>query len=281
MRLMTPRLRLRELLRESATTRSIAYLTSMVGVLLIAGKLPYDPTNPFEANGHERALPGVVGLTNLFTYLRREDRNGWSRPPTSQELNDLVRGVGLGIAACTAMLGVAAAKGWVSAPTWGWSNEHSAGDVIVAAALIAAQEGALVFNEEMVFRGYGLDTLTAALGQPAGLAVSIALFARYHGPGWKRFLGLSLAGLLLTLLKLCTGNLWHVAGFHWGWNVAQKSIFGPPDGAPSLRPLHLHGPPEWVGRPGHPEPGWLQIATTALLIAEAAIALWRSSRRKR
>lgn len=60
-------------LRDSANVRSAAYLGSMVGVLLAVSKLPYDPENPFDANGHPLALPGVAGLTNLFTYLRPGD----------------------------------------------------------------------------------------------------------------------------------------------------------------------------------------------------------------
>jgi hypothetical protein len=116
----------------------------------------------------------------------------------------------------------------------------------------------------------------AALRLPGALAVSTALFARYHGPGGKRFLGLSAAGLLLALLRLRTGNLWLVAGFHLAWNLMQKSVFGPPDGAPSLRPLHLHGPATWVGRPGHPEPGWLQILWTLGLAAVVGAELWQS-----
>jgi membrane protease YdiL (CAAX protease family) len=250
----------------------VAYLRSMVGVLLVAGKLPYDPENPFEANGHEKALPGVVGITNLFTYLCPEERVGWERPPTAEQLADLALGAALGVAACCAMLGAAAAKGWVSAPAWGWRDGLAPSDVLASASLIAAQEATLVFNEEVIFRGYGLDALTAALGRWGGLALSIALFARYHGPGWKRFAGLSTAGVLLALLKLRTGDLWHVAGFHWGWNVAQKSLFGPSDGAPSLRPLRLDGPEAWVGRPGHPDPGWLQIIATALLALAAGAA---------
>lgn len=264
-----------QVLRDSAAVRSVAYLGSMVGVLLAVSKLPYDAENPFEANGHPLALPGVVGITNLFTLLRPEDRAGWDRPPTQKDLTDFARGVVLGSAACSAMFGVAAAKGWVSAPAWGWRDGLTPGAVLASAALIATQEGTLVFNEEMIFRGYGLDTLQQALGPTGGLALSITLFARYHGPGWKRFLGLSAAGVLLALLRLRTGNLWLVAGYHLGWNVAQKSIFGPPDGAPSLRPLQLHGPEAWVGRPGHPDPGWLQILTTVVMAAIAGIALWQ------
>lgn len=265
-----------QLLRDSAAIRSAAYLGSMVGVLLAASKLPYDHENPFEANMHLGAFPGVVGVTNLFTYLRAKDRAGWDRPPSREEIADFVRGVVLGATACSAMLGVAAAKGWMSAPAWGWRAGLTPGAVLASAGLLAAQESTLVFNEEMVFRGYGLDTLHEALGLPAALAVSIALFARYHGPGWKRFLGLGAAGVLLALLRLRTGNLWLVAGYHLGWNVAQKSVFGPPDGPPSLRPLHIHGPAAWVGRPAHPDPGWLQILTTGIMALIAGIDLWRS-----
>lgn len=127
----------------------------------------------------------------------------------------------------------------------------------------------------MIFRGYGLDMLHKALDLPGALLLSIGLFARYHGPGWKRFLGLGVAGLLLSLLRLRTGNLWYVAGYHFGWNIAQKSIFGPPDDASSLRPLHLHGPEEWIGRPAHPDPGWLQILTTVRMTVLAGAWLWR------
>jgi membrane protease YdiL (CAAX protease family) len=265
-----------ELLRASATARSAAYLGSMVGVLLASGKYPYDLDNPFERNVHPIAFPGVIGLTNLFTWLRPEDRAGWDRPPTRDELADFARGMALGAAACASMLGVAAAKGWVSAPAWGWGEGRTPWAVLASVALLTAQEGTIVYDEEMVFRGYGLDTLRAALGLPGALALSIALFARYHGPGANRFLGLSAAGLLLALLRLRTGNLWLVSGFHLAWNVTQKSIFGPPDGAPSLRPLHIHGPAEWVGRPGYPEPGWLQILWTLGLAAVASVSLWHA-----
>jgi hypothetical protein len=111
----------------------------------------------------------------------------------------------------------------------------------LAIALKAAQEALLVSNEELIFRGYGLDTLRAAFGLPVALAISVPLFARYHGPGWKPFLGLSTVGLFLAFLRLGTGNLWLAAVFHYGWNIAQKSIFGPEDSAPSLRPLRQGG----------------------------------------
>jgi len=268
------------ILRDSAAARSAAYYASMVGVLLTCFKLPHDPENPFTKHVHPQAFPGVVAITDVFTRLRPEDWAAWTHTPTPADLADLARGVALGVTASAGVLGVGMAKGWMSAPAWGWEQGHAQETVLASAALTAAQTAVLVFNEETIFRGYGLDTLRAACGLPAALAISVPLFARYHGPGWKRFVGLGAAGLLLTLLRLRTGNLWLAAGFHWGWNVAQLSLFGPKEGAPSLRPLHLHGPDAWVGRPGEPDPGWLQILTTVVMAALAGMELKRSRARQ-
>lgn len=266
-------------LRDSAGTRSATYFGSMVGVLLTCLRLPYDPDNPFDTHVHPRAFPAVVAITDLFTRLRPEDRTAWTRQPSQSDLADLARGIALGAGASAAVLGVGMAKGWMSAPNWGWNADLSPELVVGAIGVTSAQEAMLVFNEEQIFRGYGLDTLQAAVGVPAAVAISVALFARSHGPGWKRFFGLSAAGLFLALLRIKTGNLWLAAGFHYGWNIVQRSIFGPEDGAPSLRPLHLHGPTAWVGRPAHPEPGWLHIIATLLLVGIAGLWLRRGRNR--
>jgi membrane protease YdiL (CAAX protease family) len=267
------------LLRDSAGTRSAAYFASMVGVLLTCFKLPHDPDNPFEKHVHPQAFPGVVVITDLFTRLRPEDRAAWTRQPTQADRADLARGMVLGAGASAAVLGVGMAKGWMSAPAWGWERGLSREVVLASIGLTAAQTAVLVFNEETIFRGYGFDTLREAVGLPLAVAITVALFARYHGPGGQRFIGLSAAGLLLTFLRLGTGNLWLAAGVHYGWNVAQVSLFGPADGAPSLRPLHLHGPEVWVGRPGEPDPGFLQIGATLLMAAAGGLWLWSQRRR--
>jgi membrane protease YdiL (CAAX protease family) len=252
----------------------------MVGVLLTALRLPYDRENLYAQHVQPKAFPGVVAITDLFTRLRPEDRTVWTQRPTPTELSDLVLGVALGLGASTAVLGVGMARGWMSAPRWGWEEGLSPQTVLASVGLTAAQQATLVFNEEMIFRGYGFTTLREAFGLPTALTLSIALFARYHGPGWKRFVGLACAGLFLVLLRLRTGNLWLAAGFHWGWNVAQISLFGTEDSPPSLRPLRLHGPEAWVGRPGLPTPGWLHIVATFLMAAVAGGALLRQRGRE-
>jgi membrane protease YdiL (CAAX protease family) len=221
----------------------------MIGVLLASYQLPYDPNDPFQEHIHPIAFPGVYGITNLFTHLRPDDRAAWEQPINKEQLAELLKGFGYGSAAILSVLAFAAARGWVSAPHWGWQGtDHSPATVIASATLRAAQTAMLVYNEETIFRGYGFDQLRKALGTPGAVVVSSALFARYHGPGWNRFFGLGVAGLLLSLLRLNTNSLWFAAGFHFAWNLMQTSVFGPHESAPSLRPLHLHGPTRWVGR---------------------------------
>lgn len=269
--------RLITFLRRSHGIRSAAYLGSMVGVIILATRVARDADNPHPYHVHHIAFPGVVVITGLFACLRPEDKEMWWQLPQSQDLKHLVSGAAAGGLAMGSLLAVAAARGWVSAPEWGWEQARIAPTaVLTSIAVTAAHSIVLVFDEEMVFRGYGLDTLRDALGLAGALAVSIPLFALYHGPGWKRFVGLTIAGLFLALFRLRTGSLWYGAGFHFMWNMMQEGVFGPLDQAPSLRPLHLHGPPQWVGRPGYPEPGWLQMIWMAAVAALAGVRFWRA-----
>jgi uncharacterized protein len=79
-------------------------------------------------------------------------------------------------------------------------------------------------------------------------------------------------GTTLMLLRLHSDALWLPVGYHWAWNVLQTAIFGASDSAPSLRPLHVHGPERWMGKPGAPEPGLL--STLVQLVMALLVWLW-------
>jgi CAAX protease family protein len=80
-------------------------------------------------------------------------------------------------------------------------------------------------------------------------------------------------GTTLMRLWLHTDALWLPLGYHWAWNVLQTAIFGTPGSAPSLRPLQVHGPERWMGKPGQPEPGLL--STLVHLVMALLVWLWR------
>jgi Type II CAAX prenyl endopeptidase Rce1-like len=161
----------------------------------------------------------------------------------------------------------------------GWQQTGlSLGAILLSMAQRSLIHTAIVINEELVFRGYGLDTLRVAAGLPGAVAISTALFAVYHGLEPRQLLNTGVAGILLTVLRLGSGKLWLGAGCHFGWNSMQTAVFGPTSGPPSLRPLHLHGPEAWIGRPGTAEPGWLSILIPAVLALGALGYFWRKGR---
>jgi lincosamide nucleotidyltransferase len=68
-------------------------------------------------------------------------------------------------------------------------------------------------------------------------------------------------------------GLWLIDGISFGTAVLARGE--------RARALELHGPEAWVGRPGHPDPGWLQILATLLMTAVAGSWLWRRRRTNR
>lgn len=266
-----------EYVRRSPGSRSIMYFGTAALIVEVVAHIQ-DRTHPYAlVREHLVTLPIGAAFTYACVCLRPEDRARWNRVPLQDGVAQSLRGAGLGSGAFLGWLGIAAAKGWVSAPTWGWDQE-SASAVARSVALLGVGHLAVVWNEEMVFRGYGFDTLREAIGGTAAIIVSVLLFAVYHGLEYQRLLGMVVGGMALTLMRLERGNLWFPYGFHLAWNIWQVAIFGPADGPISVRPLRLHGPRHWVGKPGEPEPGRLSILVLVAIAMLVGLRLWRRSR---
>jgi len=244
----------------------------------------------FEAVGHLQNSPPAYEVVNLhlatlplgaaFTYacvcLRPEDRARWNRVPLRQGAHQALQGVGLGTAAFMAWLGIAKARKWVSAPAAGW-EQASMNEVLRSAGLLGVGHLAVSWNEEMVFRGYGFETVREALGQGKAVALLIPGFALYHGLDRQQLLGMLAGGATLILLRLHTDALWMPVGYHWAWNTLQTAVFGASESAPSIRPLQVHGPERWMGKPGQPEPGLLSTLVHVVM----ALLVWWWLRRAR
>jgi hypothetical protein len=117
-------------------------------------------------------LPLGAAFTYACVCLRPEDRVRWNRVPLHQGIRQALQGIGLGAGAFLAWMGIAKAKKWASAPAWGW-KQASINEVLRSAALLGVGHLAVAWNEEMVFRGYGFETVRAALGQGKAVAVLI------------------------------------------------------------------------------------------------------------
>lgn len=74
--------------------------------------------------------------------------------------------------------------------------------------------------EELLFRGYVLQTLIRGGGLAFGVVTSAALFTAVHFPEMHNLLSLWLMGVALAIITLKTRSLWMPIGLHFGWNVA-------------------------------------------------------------
>lgn len=104
-----------------------------------------------------------------------------------------------------------------------------------AAWLTAAFLALLFFNvaavtEELMFRGYPLQTLLLDCHPVMAIAVPAVIFGLVHLPN-PNSSALStantiLAGLWLGVAYFKTRSLWLCTGLHWAWNFAMGPVFG-------------------------------------------------------
>jgi len=137
--------------------------------------------------------------------------------------------------------------------------------------------------EEMLFRGYPLQTLTRAKLAWLGVLLTSVPFAVVHlknpnvVPGIT-FLNTALAGLWLAVAYLRTRSLWLPLGLHWSWNWAQASLLGlPVSGIDRLAPAPLlravDSGPEWLTGGAYGIEGGA-ACTVALLVS--TLIIWRT-----
>lgn len=88
----------------------------------------------------------------------------------------------------------------------------------------------VAIHEEILCRGYLLDTLHKAYGKYVGVFVSTFIFASLHifndHVGWIGLSNIFLSGLLMALFVLWQKNLWAAIGIHFAWNYFQGPVFG-------------------------------------------------------
>jgi membrane protease YdiL (CAAX protease family) len=88
----------------------------------------------------------------------------------------------------------------------------------------------VALHEEILTRGYLLDTLYKAYGKWVGIGVSTLIFAGLHifndHVGWIGMSNIFLSGVLMALFFLRKKNLWAPIGIHFAWNYAQGPIYG-------------------------------------------------------
>ena len=143
--------------------------------------------------------------------------------------------------------------GWLQFKSFAWNT--NSWQVILSQTLPYLMVFVLVgFNEELLYRGYYLQTLTSGRNLFWGLILSSTIFGIEHlsnpNATWVGAVGDGLLGLFFAYGYIRTKQLWLPIGLHIGWNFFDSTVFGFPVSGWSIYSLihiNLSGPEIWTG----------------------------------
>lgn len=162
------------------------------------------------------------------------------------------------------------AAGWLRPTGFAWQVQ-SGGSLAVNLLIWFAIFVFVAWSEELMSRGYHLQTIASGLGIFWGLLISSAVFGVLHlanpNATWLSAAGILFAGLMLGYAYLRTGQLWLSMGLHLGWNFFEGVVFGfPVSGLATyqLTRTAIDGPVLWTGGAFGPEAGLVVLPATIL-----------------
>ncbi len=222
----------------------------------------------------------IGGLSELITitlsvYLSRRflDRRSFTSLGLSvnrRASTDIIAGIAITFVIMGAMYLTMKALGWIQFEGFAWQTQSAAG--ISKNSLVILLGFILVgWNEELLSRGYHLQTIASGTNLFWGLVLSSSVFGILHllnpNASWIVAAGIFFIGLFLATGYLRTGQLWLSIGLHIGWNFFEGAVFGFPVSGLAIYPLmHIHvtGPKLWTGGAFGPEAGLIVLPTLAL-----------------
>jgi membrane protease YdiL (CAAX protease family) len=271
----------------------VLFFVLVIGTAIVAYVLGNGPGAV--AAGSAAYLAGGLGLAWLLArFLDRRPVADYGFHLTPGWWLDLGFGLVLGAALMTGVFLSESLAGWVrvTAPAVTASGLGPVPALLLSVFFYLA----VAFNEEFTFRGYQLRNLAEGLAVrrlgPGGAIVgawvmSSAAFGLAHltngnGTGLSTA-NLVLAGLLLSLPYLLTGELAIPIGLHLTWNLFQGTVYGfPVSGSAPSRALLVpeqSGPALWTGGDFGPEGGLLGTLWT--LAGCVLVVVWLLVRRGR
>lgn len=160
--------------------------------------------------------------------------------------------------------------GWLRFDSFAWQTDSPA---LVISQTTKYFVGFIfvAWNEELVYRGYIMQSLASGLNLTLGILISSIYFGIEHlsnpNSNGMAVAGIFLAGLFLAYAYIRTGQLWLSIGLHLGWNFFQSAVFGFPVSGydrPGLFHITVSGPEFWTGGAFGPEAGFIMLPITLL-----------------
>lgn len=199
-----------------------------------------------------------------------------------QVLFDLVAGIGITFLQMGFIFVLMLMFSWLTFKGFAW--EFDPLSLVVKNTLIFLAMFILVgWHEELLSRGYHLQTIASGFNLFWGVILSSAVFGVLHirnpGATWISTLGIFFAGIYLAYGYIRTKQLWLSIGLHIGWNFFEGVVFGFPVSGLDIYPLtriEVTGPEIWTGGAFGPEAGL--IVLPSLIVGAVLIYLYTRNR---
>ena len=199
-----------------------------------------------------------------------------------QALFDLLAGIGITFVQMGFIYIVMLGLGWLTFTGFAWQFDSMS--VVITNVLTFLIVFVFVgWNEELLSRGYHLQTIASGINLFWGVIISSAVFGLLHlgnpNATWGSAAGIFFAGIYLAFGYTRTKQLWLPIGLHIGWNFFEGVGFGFPVSGLDIYPLlriDVTGPVLWTGGAFGPEAGL--IVLPSLFVGGILIYLYTKNR---
>ncbi len=228
------------------------------------------------------AITGSVYIARR--WLDRRSFESLGLKLSGQTLVDILTGIGITFVQMGFIYILMLTLGWLTFQGFAW--EFDPMSVVITSVLGTFIAFIIVgWNEELLSRGYHLQTIASGINLFWGVIISSAVFGLLHlanpNATWVSTAGIFFAGLYLAYGYIRTKQLWLSIGLHIGWNFFEGVVFGfPVSGLDIYRltRIQVHGPEIWTGGAFGPEAGL--IVLPSLILGAVLIYLYTARRIK-
>jgi hypothetical protein len=200
-----------------------------------------------------------------------------------QAFLDVLAGIGIIFVQMSLIYALMLSLGWVTFEGFAWEYD-TLGTVLLNTLLFLAIFLLVGWNEELLSRGYHLQTIASGLNLFWAVIMSSAFFGLLHldnpNATWESTTGIFFAGVYQSYGYIRTRQLWLPIGLHIGWNFFEGVVFGfPVSGLDiyALTRIQVTGPILWTGGAFGPEAGLILLPS---LIVGSVLIYWFTRNRK-
>lgn len=250
---------------------------------IIAALLGILDLSPLSISGRVLDLLGIT--LSIYVARRWLDRRSFASLGLKidhQTLLDILAGTGITFIQMGFIYIVMQRLGWLTFEGFAW--EFDPINIVITGALTMFVIFVLVgWTEELLSRGYHLQTIASGTNLFWGVVISSAVFGLIHlgnpNATWVSAAGIFFSGLFLAYGYIRTKQLWLPIGLHIGWNFFEGVVFGfPVSGLDiyALARISVHGPKIWTGGAFGPEAGLILLPS--LLVGGLLVYLYTRRR---